>query len=169
MHLIKIFPKEQEIENEFHVSIYIVVYKFLLGLFEFGSGVTIGLFGSRIYQYYQASLLKELSEDPHDVLARLSEMVVPNLLTHSGFVVIYLLVLGLAKMIGAIGLIYKQNWGVDLLVVLTILMAPFQIVGLIIHPHILDLLYLVMGLLIALYLIEFKPKAWISRMLLRFN
>ena len=169
MHLIKLFPKEQQIENEFHVSIYIIVYKFLLGLFEFGAGLTISIFGSRLYQLYQASLFKELSEDPHDTLARLSESIVPNVLTHNSYVVIYLLVLGLAKMIGAIGLIYKQNWGVDLLVVLTILMAPFQIVSLILHPHILDLLYLVVGLLIALYLIEFRPRAWISRMLLKFN
>ncbi len=169
MHLIKIFPREQEIEKEFHVSIYIVVYKFVLGLSEFGAGVTIAFFGSALYRVYESSLIKELTEDPHDVLARLSEMVVPNLLTHSGFVVIYLFVLGLAKMIGAIGLVYKQDWGVDLLVVLTILMAPFQIVGLILHPQVLDLIYLVVGLLIALYLIEFKPKAWVSRLILRYS
>lgn len=169
MHWIRRFPQEQEIEKEFHVSIYIVAYKFLLGLFEFGAGVTIAFFGSRIFQLYQASLLKELSEDPHDLLARLSESIVPNVLTHNTLVVFYLLVLGFAKMIGAVGLVYKQNWGVDLLVVLTILMAPFQIISLILHPHILDLLYLVVGLLIALYLIEFKPKAWISRMLLKFS
>ncbi len=169
MHLIKIFPKEQEIENEFHVSIYIVVYKFLLGLFESSGGLIIAFFGSRIYAIYEASLFKELSEDPHDLLARLSESVVPNVLTHNNYVVIYLLLLGLAKMIGAIGLIYKQNWGVDLLVVLTLLMAPFQIVNLILHPQVFDFIYLVVGLLIALYLIEFKPKAWISRLMLRFN
>ncbi len=169
MHLIKIFPKEQEIENEFHVSIYIVVYKFLLGLFEAGGGLIIAFFGARIYAVYEASLFKELSEDPHDLLARLSESVVPNVLTHNNYVVIYLLLLGLAKMIGAIGLIYKQNWGVDLLVVLTLLMAPFQIVNLILHPQVFDFIYLVVGLLIALYLIEFKPKAWISRLMLRFN
>ncbi len=167
MHWIKVFPKEQEIEKEFHVSIYIIVYKFLLGFFESGAGLTIAIFGARIFQFYQASLFKELSEDPHDTLALLSESVVPNVLTHNTYVVIYLLVLGLAKMIGAVGLIYKQDWGVDLLVILTILMAPFQVVSLILHPHIFDLLYLVVGLLIALYLIEFKPKAWVSRMLLK--
>ncbi len=169
MRIFGIFSREPEIESEFHVSSYIVVYKFLLGLIEFSGGMTIALAGSRIYQLYQVSLLKELSEDPHDLLARLSETVVPNVLTHNTYVVIYLLVLGLAKMIGAVGLIYKQNWGVDLLVLLTILMAPFQIVNLVLHPHIFDLLYLIIGLLIALYLIEFRPRAWISRLLLRFS
>ncbi len=169
MHFLKPFPREQQIENEFHVSIYIVVYKFLLGTLEFAGGLILGLAGSRLYQLYQASLLKELTEDPHDLLARLSESVVPGVLTHSTYVVIYLIVLGLAKMVGAVGLIYKQNWGVDLLVVLTILMAPFQVVNLFFHPHIFDVLYLVVGLLIALYLIEFRPRAWISRLILKYG
>ena len=165
MRLPKLFSKEELIEKEFHVSIYILVYKFMLGVIEFSAGMAIALFGSRIYQLYQTSLIKELSEDPHDLLARLSESFVPNVLTHNTYVVMYLIVLGLAKMVGAIGLVYKQNWGVDLLVGLTILMAPFQIVNLILHPHFFDLLYLIVGLLIALYLVEFRPKAWISRIL----
>ncbi len=169
MHLIKLYPQEQEIENEFHVSVYIIVYKFLLGVCEFGAGVALAVFGSSLYQIYQSSLIRELSEDPHDVLARLSETVVPGVLTHNNFVVIYLLILGLAKMVGAIGLIYKRDWGVDLLVVLTVLMAPFQIVQFILHRHAFELLYLVVGLLIALYLIEFKPKAWVSRLILRYS
>jgi uncharacterized membrane protein len=169
MHFLKIFPREQEIENEFHISIYIVVYKLLLGVLEFGAGLTIVFFGSRIYQLYQSSLLKELSEDPHDLLAHLSESVVPNVLMHNTYVVLYLIVLGLAKMVGAIGLVYKQNWGVDLLVILTILMAPFQIAQLIVHPQVFDLIYLVVALLVALYLIEFRPRAWISRMILKFS
>jgi len=167
MHLFGIHPQEQRIERELHVSVYIIIYKFLLGLIESSAGLTVALAGSRIYRLYQSSLLKELSEDPHDLLARLSESVVPNLLTHNSYVVIYLVVLGLAKMVGAVGLMYKQNWGVDLLVLLTILMAPFQIVSVILSRHVFDLLYLIVGLLIALYLIEFRPKAWISRMFLR--
>ncbi len=169
MRLFNIFSREPEIEQEFHVSVYIIVYKLALGLAEAAAGLTIGLAGSRIYQVYEATLLNELSEDPHDLLARLSESIVPNVLTHNGLVVLYLLVLGLAKIAGAIGLIYKQNWGVDLLVLLTLLMAPFQIGSVILHRHLFDLVYLIIGLLIALYLIEFKPKAWISRLLLRFG
>jgi uncharacterized membrane protein len=161
----KIFCNEELIEKEFHVSVYILVYKFMLGIIEFLVGLAIALFGTKIYTVYQTSLIKELSEDPHDLLARISENFVPNVLTHSTYIVVYLIVLGLAKILGAIGLIYKQNWGVDLLVGLTILMAPFQIVNLIMHPNLFDLIYLIIGLLIALYLIEFRPKAWISRVL----
>jgi uncharacterized membrane protein len=161
--IMNIFHDEELIEKEFHVSIYIIIYKFILGTVEFLAGLTIALFGPKIYRIYQTSLIKELSEDPHDLLAHLSEIFVPNLLTHNTYIIFYLIVLGLAKMAGAFGLIYRQNWGVDLLVGLTILMAPFQIVNLITHPNVFDLIYFIVGILIALYLIEFRPKAWISR------
>jgi uncharacterized membrane protein len=161
----KIFRNEERIEKEYHVSIYILIYKFMLGIIEFLLGLAIALFGSRIYSVYQRDLIKELSEDPHDLLAQISEKIVPNVLTHSTYIIFYLIILGLAKILGAIGLIYKQNWGVDLLVSLTILLAPFQIVNLIIHPNLFDFIYFIVGILIALYLIEFRPKAWISRII----
>ncbi len=157
--------KEEIIGKEFHVSIYVLVYEFVVGTAELLSGVAIALYGSRMYQLYQASLIKVLDDDPDDLLARISEKFVPNILNHSSYVVLYLLALGLVKIVGAIGLVQKKNWGVDLLVGLILLMAPFQITGLIVHHNLLDLLYLVVGLLIALYLIEFRPAAWISRIL----
>lgn len=164
-HRMTLIQSEAKIEKEFHVSVYIIVYKFVLGLIEFLSGFTLWFFGQKIYQIYRSGILQELSEDPHDLLANLSQKIVPNLLTHNGYIVIYLLILGSAKIAGAVGLIYKENWGVDLLVGLTAIMAPFQIVNLVIHPNIFDFFYFVIGLVIALYLIEFRPKAWISRML----
>ena len=161
----KIFPHEEELEEEFHVSVYILIYKFTLGIFELLVGIAIAVFGSKIYQIYRTTVIKELSEDPHDLLARLSENFVPGLLTHNTYLIIYFIVLGLAKVVGAIGLIYKQNWGVDLLVGLTIILAPFQIINLIRHPNWFDLIYFFVGILISLYLIEFRPKAWISRII----
>lgn len=44
-----IFANEEELEHEFHVSVYILIYKFLLGLFEMSSGVAIAIFGSKLY------------------------------------------------------------------------------------------------------------------------
>jgi uncharacterized membrane protein (DUF2068 family) len=156
------FAREEEIEKEFHVSRYIVAYKFLLGVVELLAGLAIAFFGSRLLHLYQTSLMNELLED---LLAHFSEAVVPNVLTHSTFIVLSLIILGVAKIVGSIGLIYKRNWGVDLLVGLTILMAPFQVVNLILHPRAVDILYFAVGLVIALYLMEFRPKAWISRVL----
>ncbi len=154
---------ERTLEAEFHVSWVIIAYKFLLGLVEFISGAGLVLWGRDAFRWYQAFMLRELTEDPHDVLARLTLRIVPDLLAQHTTLAIYLIVLGAAKLAGAVGLVYQKNWGVDLLVSLTVLMFPFQVVSLILHPSIPDLVYLVAGLLIALYLINFKPKAWVSK------
>jgi uncharacterized membrane protein len=158
---------ESPTEGAFHASIYVIVYKLLLGIGESSAGIAIVLFGHEIYRSFQMSILKELSEDPHDLLARLSETILPDVLTHSTFVIGYLVVFGLAKILGAIGVIYKQNWGVDVLVGLTILLAPFQVIPLFLHPSLFHLIFLATGLLIALYLVEFRSGAWISRVLSR--
>jgi uncharacterized membrane protein len=158
-----LITKEQKIEKELHVSAYIVIYKFVLGMAEFVSGIVLWFFGQKIYQLYQTGILKELSEDPHDLLANFSQSIIPNLFTHNTFLIVYLILLGFVKIAGAIGLIYRKNWGVDLLVGLTIVLAPFQVFNLITNPNIFDLFYFLVGIIIALYLIEFRPKAWISK------
>ncbi len=154
---------EERIEKEFHVSWYIVVYKLLFGAMEFLLGISITLFGKSALHWYRIVAVQELSEDPHDVLVRLTEHVVPNILTHNTFIALYLIILGSAKIAGAIGLMYKQYWGVDLLVGLTFIMLPFQLVQLVMHPSVPDLLYIVTGLLIALYLVNFRPHEWAKR------
>lgn len=164
-----IFQTEQNIENEYHISWYIIAYKLLFGFSEFVLGIGIVFFGSRGLQMYQIFARNELSEDPHDLLVHLTEGIVPGLLTHSSFLALYLIVLGGAKIAGAIGLIYKQNWGVDLLVSLTLLMLPFEVIQLIRQPSFPGLVYIAVALFIAFYLINFRPHDWVGRMKHRFN
>ena len=161
----KLQQLEKRVEKEYHVSWYIIIYKLFLGILEFSSALGIMLFGKRITYFYMSYATKELSEDPHDVIVHLTENIVPQLFTHNTYIILYLILLGSAKIAGAIGLMYKQNWGVDLLVGLTLLMFPFQLFNVLLHPAFLDFLYIFIGFFIALYLIEFKPKAWISRIL----
>lgn len=153
-----------KIEKEYHVSWYIVVYKLLFGLTEFILGLGIALFGKAALHWYAIYIAQELSEDPHDLLVRLTQGIVPNILTHNTFLILYLILLGGAKIAGAIGLVYKQNWGVDLLVALTIIMLPFQIFQLLVHPSLPDFIYISVGLFIALYLVNFDPQKWMKRM-----
>jgi uncharacterized membrane protein len=155
---------EQSIEKEFHVSWYIIVYKFLFGLAEFIFGVGITIFGRAALTWYHLSVAKELSEDPNDLVVNLTRGIVSGFLTHNTFLALYLMLLGGAKIAGAIGLIYKKNWGVDLLVALTFIMFPFQFIQLVMHPSIADFLYIFVGILIALYLVNFKPNEWAKRM-----
>ncbi len=161
-------PSEKYIEKQHHASLLIIVYKLFFGLFELILGVYITLFGRTALVWYRMYTIQELSEDPHDLLVRVTENIIPNVLAHHTFLAIYLILLGGAKVIGAIGLIFKQNWGVDLLVVLTIVMLPFQTLRIILHPSLIESLYLVVGLLIALYLINFRPCEWVKRLKSKF-
>jgi uncharacterized membrane protein len=147
----------------FPVSRLIIVYKFALGLIELISGLVIALYGKQLFAQYLLQLSQELSEDPHDLLAHLSMAIVPNFFTHNTIIVMTLILLGMAKIGGAIGLFYNKNWGVDLLVGLTVIMMPFQLINIFTHPNFFDSLYLMIGIVIALYLVHFKPKAWVSR------
>lgn len=149
--------------EEVEVSWIIVTYKFVLGLIETLSGLAMAILGKQIMAQYSFRLAQELMEEPHDLIARVSIGIVPNLFSHSTYVIASLIVLGLIKMAGAIGLVKKQNWGVDLLVGMTLIMLPFQVVSLVLHPNLFNCLYIAVGVVIALFLIQFKPKAWISR------
>lgn len=146
-----------------HVSRYIIIYKVAAGSFEFLSGLGIALFGRQLFAQIMQRLSLELSEDPHDLLANLSYKIIPNYFVHNSIVVTSLILIGIAKIIGAIGLIYQQDWGVDLLVGLTVIMLPFQIIHIIAQPTLFNFLFMLTGMLIALYLMRFNPKAWISR------
>lgn len=154
---------EEQIEKEYHVSWYIIAYKFAFGFVEFLLGAAITLFGRQALVWYRAYAVQELSEDPHDILVRLTQTIIPNVLTHRTFLAFYLIVLGGAKLAGAIGLMYKKDWGADLLVTLTLIMFPFQFIALIRHPSLPDFLYVFIGLFIAFYLINFRPHEWVKR------
>lgn len=158
---------EQHIEQEYHVSLFIVAYKFLFGLAEFALGAGIVFIGKNALTLYHVYAMQELAEDPHDIVIRLTEHIIPNLLTHQTFLALYLILLGAAKMAGAVGLLYKKTWGVDLLVALTLIMFPFQFVQLIRHPFLADFLYIFIGLFIALYLINFRPHEWAKKVIRR--
>lgn len=159
-----LYTKERHIEAEYHVSWYIVAYKLIFGLAELVLGLAILIYGHAALARYNAYAARELLEDPHDLLVPFLESIVPGLLTHNYFLATYLILLGGAKVVGAIGLIRGKHWGVDLLVGLTAIMLPFEAVKLIISPSLPEFVYLGLGVFIALYLINFEPHRWASRM-----
>lgn len=152
----------QGLEKEYHVSRYIIVYKFILGLFEVILGVGIIIYGKKIYELYLNFRNNELLEDPHDLLAQATEKFIPFLLAHQGYIVFILLLLGLTKMIGSVGLWYKKHWGLDILIVVTVALLPFEIYALIFNPSLTKTAYFIINLFIALYLVNFKPKDYFS-------
>ncbi len=154
-------------QEHYEVPWYIILYKMSLGFVEFVSGLILAFFGEQTAIWYRKTVSIELSEDPHDTLARLSQHIVPGVLNHHTYLVLYLLALGGAKLAGAVGLVFGRNWGVDLLVALTVAMFPFQMYDLVLHPSLVNFLYISAGVLIALYLIEWRPRIWARRMAVR--
>src|SRR5258708_3150279 len=108
---INIEQVEKHLEKDFHVSCYIIFYKFSFGLIELLLGLGIALFGRQTMHWYQSIATRELSEDPHDLLVHISASFIPNILTHNTYLIIYLILLGAVKIAGSIGLLYKKNWG----------------------------------------------------------
>jgi len=155
--------ESQDRNADYQYSLPIIAYKLLFGLVEFLLGVSLAFFHNRFLHWYRFYVASELSENPHDLLVRLTKQIVPAVLTHHAVLTLYLILLGGVKIAGAIGLVYKKNWGVDLLVSLTFIMLPFQVIELITHPSLIDFLYISLGLIIALYLINFRPKLWAEK------
>ncbi len=154
----------KNLEQEFHVSRYIIVYKFTLGLFELLLGFGIIFLGTQTLGIYESFKSKELLEDSHDLLVAVFEKLVPYLLKHQGYIVLILIVLGLVKMIAAVGLANRKHWGLDLLVVLTISLLPFQMYSLIFSYSFANLVYFTINVFIALYLVKFQPKTYFSNL-----
>lgn len=150
----------QELEKEFHVSRYIIAYKFILGFLETLLGVGTLIFGKIMYDVYLNFKNTEALEEPHDLLVFLTEKIVPYLFAHRGYVVLILLLLGLTKMVGSIGLWYRKHWGLDILIIVTIGLLPFESYYLIIHPSFSKIAYFLINLFIALYLVNFNPKGY---------
>jgi len=150
----------QKLEEEFHVSSYIIAYKLILGFGEFILGLAV-LLGKKYITLYTNFLTKELLEDPHDLIARTAESIVPYLFRHREYIIFTLIILGLAKIVGSIGLMYKKVWGQDLLLFVTILILPFQIISFLRSPSLFDLVYIIIGIFIIFWLVNFKPKEYV--------
>lgn len=150
----------EELEEEFHVSRIIILYKIVSGLLELILGMGIMVFGNQLFRVYINFRRQELLEDPHDLLVRLLEKFVPYLWENHGYIIFILFALGIVKVAGSIGLLYRKHWGLDLLVGLTVLMLPFEGYNLLRHLSLTNLLYFVINLGIAFYLVNFKPRQY---------
>ncbi len=155
------------IEEEFHISKFIIIYKLILGAIEIILGVGIILFGRQIATEYQKYKVRELIEDPRDLFITITSKITPYLSKHIRLVIFILIILGVIKIIGAIALLKKKHWGLDLLIGLTFILLPFQLVDLILHVSFGKFIFLLIDLFIALYLVQFEPRKYFKKMFVR--
>ncbi len=156
--------RKHDLEEEYHISQAIIIYKFVLGILELLLGVGIFIFGKNILDIYENFKSQEFLEDPHDLILLISDKLLPFILKHQGYIILFLTLFGLVKIFGSIGLWYRKHWGLDLLVGLTIILLPFELYQLFFHPTLLKLGYFLINIFIALYLVEFKPKNYFSKL-----
>lgn len=145
---------------ESQVSNVVVLYKFATGLLEFILGLNILFFGKNIARIYTNYKLNELLEDPHDLFIRIVEKITPIFLNYHTYLMVTLIVFGLVKIVGAIGLFRNKEWGLDILVIFFFIMLPYDIYTFFSHATLLKILYFFINVLITLYLIEFKPHTY---------
>lgn len=155
--------KKEELLSR-NVSKTIVIYKFVSGIIELALGMGAILFGKKIIVFYNHYKVKELLEEPHDLLVTTIAKITPFLFQHRVYIISLLLIIGTVKIIGAVGLMYEKEWGLDLLIGLFVILLPFDIYGLLTGFSVAKFLYLLINLLIALYLIEFKPHKYFLKM-----
>ena len=154
-------PKEEESTKE--VSTLIIAYKLISGILEIFLGFGMMLFDTRIFQLYRNFRTQELIEDPHDIFARLLQTVMPAIIQHRVYIISLLFLFGITKIIGAVGLFLKKEWGLDILVGLFLFLFPFDLYNFIIHPSAAKLIYMVINTFIALYLVQFRPHEYFAR------
>lgn len=143
-----------------HISKTVIIYKFVTGIIELILGLGILFFGRNISKIYSQYKVRELLDDPHDSLITLIDKITPTLIHYRTYFMIFLLVFGLVKIIGAIGLLKNKEWGLDLLILFFFLMLPFDIYTLLSHATFLKSLYFIINTLIALYLVQFRPHTY---------
>ncbi len=145
------------------ISKAIVVYKLILGVIELFLGVGI-LFSAKILEIYRQYRVRELLENSNDVVVKTIDRLTPFVLQHHLYLTVFLIVLGISKIIGAIGLLNDKEWGLDLLIIIFFIFVPFDLFNLITHPTLLKFIYLLINLFIAFYLIEFQPHKYFRKL-----
>lgn len=153
-------PESQTTE----ISKAVIFYKLVLGLIELSLGVGTLLFGHTIFRIYTHFRAQELLEDPHDTLIFVIEALSPTLVRHRTYIVFFLLILGTTKIVGSIGLLYKKEWGLDLIIGLFVFLFPFDLYSLATQPNLSKLIYFLINILITLYLMQFKPHLYMKRL-----
>lgn len=153
-----------KLEEEFHVSKFIIFYKFILGLSELILGLGVLILGKRAVVLYNSFKTGQLFEDPNTLLIHIAEKLLPYIFSHRVYIILVLVLLGLAKIIGAIGLVYKKTWGLDLLLFVTLLILPFQLFSFIRKPSLFDFIYILVGIFIVFWLVNFKPNEYIQKL-----
>jgi uncharacterized membrane protein len=135
----------------------VIVFKLVTGGAELGAGTLLLVLGRTGLANLVDSLTShERAVDPADPVVHFVERHLPSVLSHEVAIAIALLLLGAAKVTGAIGLIRRRPWAYWLLVALLVLVVPFDAHHLITKPHLGSAILAVLNVAVLVVLIVFR-------------
>jgi uncharacterized membrane protein len=113
------------------IRLGVVGFKFISGTLEFLTGVVLAIVPPGVLRALVDFLVRtEVREDPHDPTVAFIQQHLAGLLSERKSIGVGLLVLGMVKIVGAIGLLRRRAWGYYLLVVALLVFLPIELVRL---------------------------------------
>ncbi len=116
------------------IGILIIVYKGVLGAAELAIGAVLLIPSLHPAALFHRLTAEELREDPSDRFVALVSRHLPSLIAHRYLVAVGLVVLGVAKLVAAVAMWQGKDWGPYLLLVLVVLLLPFDIRQAVVDP-----------------------------------
>lgn len=110
-----------------NIRLGIVGFKLLSGAAELVGGLSLLILPPSLLKIiFSLASAEELREDPNDPFVLFIQHRLPQLLGTKHLIALGLILLGVVKIVGAIGLLLKKPWGHKLLVILLIALLPFD-------------------------------------------
>lgn len=109
------------------VSPAIIGYKFTLGVIEVLLAIGILKFGKSAFDIYRTFRSFEFFDESNDLLTRTVGSLVPYIVEHRIAIVTILFFIGIIKMVSSIAIWMGKTWGVRLLLLLMLILLPFDL------------------------------------------
>ncbi|MEO7803355.1 MAG: DUF2127 domain-containing protein [Actinomycetota bacterium] len=104
-----------------------MAFKFLSGTAEFAAGLSLLILPpSLLTIIFNLASAEEMREDPTDAMVLFIQHRLPQLLGTKHMFAIGLILLGMVKIVGSVGLLRRKAWAYKLLVVILVALIPFD-------------------------------------------
>jgi uncharacterized membrane protein len=118
-----------------HLRLLIASYKIVTGTAEIVfASLLLFLSSEGLQNIVDGFTAEEGREDPSDLIVLFVQHHLPDILSGKGVFAIALLTLGVLKVIGGIGFVFKKDWGFWLVVALLAVLLPADVRELVIRP-----------------------------------
>lgn len=135
----------------------VILYELVAGILELILGSGLALFGRSILKIIDNLRNSGIIANSPAVVAGTIERLIPYLFEYRAYLALFLIALGLGKIVSGIGLYHKREWARHLLVALLLASLPLDGVSLIRHFSLLKILYLSINVAIIAYMAKLKP------------